>query len=138
MDRVNLNISPGELVTLLGPSGCGKTTTLRMIAGLEAPSSGRILIGDEDVTHLPAEKRDVTMLFQSYALFPQMNAYENLAYGLKVARRPRDELARHMADALDLVGLGPYPDRAVDALSGGAAAACACPRFGDEAARDFV
>jgi iron(III) transport system ATP-binding protein len=119
VDSINLDIAPGELVTLLGPSGCGKTTTLRMIAGLEEPTSGSILIGEEDVTHLPAEKRDVTMVFQSYALFPHMNVFENVAYGLKVARRPRAEIASRVAEALDLVGLGPYPDRSVDALSGG-------------------
>jgi iron(III) transport system ATP-binding protein len=119
VDAINLEIAPGELVTLLGPSGCGKTTTLRMIAGLEEPTSGSITIGDEDVTHLPAEKRDVTMVFQSYALFPHMNVFENVAYGLKVARRPRPEIAARVAEALDLVGLGPYPDRSVDALSGG-------------------
>ena len=119
VDAIDLDIAPGELVTLLGPSGCGKTTTLRMIAGLEEPTSGTITIGDEDVTHLPAEKRDVTMVFQSYALFPHMNVFENVAYGLKVARRPRPEIATRVAEALELVGLGPYPDRSVDALSGG-------------------
>ncbi|MBL4916838.1 ABC transporter ATP-binding protein [Tabrizicola sp. DMG-N-6] len=119
VDTINLDIAPGELVTLLGPSGCGKTTTLRMIAGLEEPTAGSITIGDEDVTHLPAEKRDVTMVFQSYALFPHMNVFENVAYGLKVARRPRPEIAARVAEALDLVGLGAYADRSVDALSGG-------------------
>ncbi len=119
VDTIDLDIAPGELVTLLGPSGCGKTTTLRMIAGLEEPSSGSITIGDEDVTHLPAEKRDVTMVFQSYALFPHMNVFDNVAYGLKVARRPRPEIAARVAEALDLVGLGAYADRSVDALSGG-------------------
>ncbi len=119
VDRVDLQIAPGELVTLLGPSGCGKTTTLRMIAGLEDPTAGSIVIGDEDVTHLPAEKRDVTMVFQSYALFPHMNVRANVGYGLRVARRPRAEIADRVAEALDLVGLGDYADRSVDALSGG-------------------
>jgi len=116
---LNLTIAPGELVTLLGPSGCGKTTTLRIIAGLEEPSDGTITIGDDDVTHLPAEKRDVTMVFQSYALFPHMNVRANVGYGLKVARRPRAEVTERVADALALVGLEDYIDRAVDALSGG-------------------
>ena len=116
---VNLTIAPGELVTLLGPSGCGKTTTLRMIAGLEDPSEGSITIGEEDVTHLPAEKRDVTMVFQSYALFPHMNVRANVGYGLKVARRPRTEIVERVTEALMLVGLEAYADRAVDALSGG-------------------
>lgn len=79
---LSLTIEPGTLVTLLGPSGCGKTTTLRMLAGLEHPTSGRILIGGKDVTMLPANERDVSMVFQSYALFPHMNALDNVAYGL--------------------------------------------------------
>ncbi len=119
VDSINLDIAPGELVTLLGPSGCGKTTTLRMIAGLEEPTSGAIIIGDEDVTHLPAEKRDVTMVFQSYALFPHMNVFANVAYGLKVARRPRAEISQRVDEALALVGLEAYAQRSVDALSGG-------------------
>ena len=80
---LTLRIEPGELVTLLGPSGCGKTTTLRMLAGLETPTAGRILIGGEDVTRLPANRRDVSMVFQSYALFPHMSVAENVAYGLE-------------------------------------------------------
>jgi iron(III) transport system ATP-binding protein len=119
VDEIDLTIAPGELVTLLGPSGCGKTTTLRMIAGLEQPTSGAIVIGNEDVTHLPAEKRDVTMVFQSYALFPHMNVFSNVGYGLRVARRPRAEIAARVAEALALVGLEAYAQRSVDALSGG-------------------
>lgn len=80
---LSLTIEPGTLVTLLGPSGCGKTTTLRMLAGLEHPTNGRILIGDKDVTMLPANERDVSMVFQSYALFPHMTALDNVAYGLQ-------------------------------------------------------
>lgn len=90
-----------------------------MIAGLEDPTAGTITIGDDEVTHLPAEKRDVTMVFQSYALFPHMNVRANVGYGLSVARRPRAEITERVNDALDLVGLGAYADRAVDALSGG-------------------
>ncbi len=105
VDGISLRIAPGELLTLLGPSGCGKTTTLRMIAGLEDPSDGVITIGEDEVTHLPAEKRDVTMVFQSYALFPHMNVFSNVAYGLKVAQRPRAEIAAGVAEALALVGL---------------------------------
>ena len=82
---VSFDIQAGELVTLLGPSGCGKTTTLRMIAGLELATAGRILIGDRDVTALPATSRDVAMVFQSYALFPHMNVLDNVAYGLTVS-----------------------------------------------------
>ena len=119
VDHVDLDVRPGTLLTLLGPSGCGKTTTLRMIAGLERASEGRILIDDEDVTRLPANLRDVTMVFQSYALFPHMNVYENVAYGLQVAHRPKDEIGRRTEEALEMVGLKGLGDRATNALSGG-------------------
>jgi iron(III) transport system ATP-binding protein len=119
VDDVSLDVTPGSLVTLLGPSGCGKTTTLRMIAGLERVTSGRITIAGEDVTRLPANLRDVTMVFQSYALFPHMNVLENVAYGLQVARRPRDEVRRRALEALELVGLTGLEQRATNALSGG-------------------
>jgi iron(III) transport system ATP-binding protein len=109
VDNVSLSVEPGELVTLLGPSGCGKTTTLRMIAGLERATEGRILIGDRDVTGLPATDRDVSMVFQSYALFPHMTVFENVAYGLESSRAPKAEL----------VGLGGYGDRLPSELSGG-------------------
>lgn len=119
VDNINLDIPSGSLVTLLGPSGCGKTTTLRMIAGLEIPTEERILIGDEDVTRMPPERRDVTMVFQFYALFPHMNVFSNVGYGLSVARRPKAELVERVEDALALVGLAGLSDRRVDALSGG-------------------
>lgn len=119
VDAVNLDIRPGALVTLLGPSGCGKTTTLRMIAGLERVSEGRITIDDKDVTRLPANLRDVTMVFQSYALFPHMNVFENVAYGLRVARVTGTELTERAHGALELVGLGHLAQRATNALSGG-------------------
>ncbi len=119
VDALSLDIAPGELVTLLGPSGCGKTTTLRMIAGLEEASDGAVWIGDQDVTRLPAEKRDVTMVFQSYALFPHMNVFANVAYGLTVARRPRAEVQARVAESLALVGLEAFAERPVSALSGG-------------------
>ncbi|MBE9554206.1 MAG: ABC transporter ATP-binding protein, partial [Proteobacteria bacterium] len=88
---VSFTIEPGSLVTLLGPSGCGKTTTLRLIAGLEMSTKGRILIGDTDVSRLPATQRDVSMVFQSYALFPHMTVLENVAYGLVVSGRPKPD-----------------------------------------------
>ena len=99
INDLDLAIAPGELVTLLGPSGCGKTTTLRMLAGLESPSAGRIEIGGQDVTRLPANRRDVSMVFQSYALFPHMSVAQNVAYGLEfgrheAARRPPRRRAR--------------------------------------------
>lgn len=119
VDKVSLDIEPGSLVTLLGPSGCGKTTTLRMIAGLERVTEGRIFIDGKDVTRLPANLRDVTMVFQSYALFPHMNVFENVAYGLRVARVGAAELESRTREALELVGLGQLGDRATNALSGG-------------------
>jgi len=119
VDNVSLRVEASELVTLLGPSGCGKTTTLRMIAGLEKPTSGRIYIGDEDVTQLPATKRDVTMVFQSYALFPHMSVSDNVAYGLKVSKLSRDEIRSRTEDGLSLVGLGGFGKRLPSELSGG-------------------
>jgi iron(III) transport system ATP-binding protein len=116
---VSFAIEPGALVTLLGPSGCGKTTTLRLIAGLERPSAGRILIGDEDVTTLPATERDVSMVFQSYALFPHMTVLENVAYGLTVSGRPKAEARARAEDGLALVGLAGYGKRLPSELSGG-------------------
>src|SRR5205807_7086741 len=90
---VSFAIAAGSLVTLLGPSGCGKTTTLRMIAGLELPTAGTIAIGGKDVTRVPASERDVSMVFQSYALFPHMSVVENVSYGLTVARLPKSQIA---------------------------------------------
>ena len=119
VDNVSLRVEPGELGTLLGPSGCGKTTMLRLIAGLERATEGRILIGDRDVTGLPATERDVSMVFQSYALFPHMTVYENVAYGLESSRAPKAEVAEKVRAGLDLVGLGDYGARLPSELSGG-------------------
>ncbi len=116
---LSLTIEPGTLVTLLGPSGCGKTTTLRMLAGLEHPTDGRILIGGKDVTMLPANERDVSMVFQSYALFPHMTVIENVAYGLESSGLRKTE-AREKAEAgLALVGLAGFGARLPAELSGG-------------------
>ena len=112
-------IAPGSLVTLLGPSGCGKTTTLRLIAGLEMASSGTIRIGTEDVTRLSATERDVSMVFQSYALFPHMTVLENVSYGLNVERRPKGEVRERAEAGLALVGLAGYGERLPSELSGG-------------------
>ena len=112
-------VAAGELVTLLGPSGCGKTTTLRMIAGFELPSAGRILIGSEDVTMLPPNKRDTATVFQSYGLFPHMSVADNVAYGLKLRKLPKEEIVRKVGETLKLVGLADYGDRAPGKLSGG-------------------
>ncbi len=119
VDHVTLDISAGTLVTLLGPSGCGKTTTLRIIAGLEQPTSGRVFIGDEDVTPLPAANRSTTMVFQSYALFPHLTVFENIAYGLRVQHRPEEEITRRVDEALGLVGLPGLERRWPAQLSGG-------------------
>ncbi len=119
VDNVSLMIEPGELVTLLGPSGCGKTTTLRIVAGLETASSGRVFIGDAEVTHLPPNARDVTMMFQSYALFPHLSVFENVAYGLRVLKRREAEVRKAVEDMLALVGMAGMGDRSPSALSGG-------------------
>ena len=117
--NLSLTIEPGTLVTLLGPSGCGKTTTLRMLAGLEHPSAGKILIGGKDVTMLPANERDVSMVFQSYALFPHMNARDNVAYGLESSGLSRREAREKADEGLALVGLAGMGHRLPAELSGG-------------------
>ncbi|WP_114285844.1 ABC transporter ATP-binding protein [Candidatus Halocynthiibacter alkanivorans] len=119
VDDVSLDIEPGTLVTLLGPSGCGKTTTLRMIAGLEMATKGKILIGGKDVTSLPATDRDVSMVFQSYALFPHMTVMENVSYGLKFSGFDKSETRDRAMAGLDLVGLGGFGARLPSELSGG-------------------
>ncbi|HJS31494.1 MAG TPA: ABC transporter ATP-binding protein [Alphaproteobacteria bacterium] len=119
VDSVSFTIEPGALVTLLGPSGCGKTTTLRLIAGLEMASEGQILIGGRDVTRLSASERDVSMVFQSYALFPHMTVLENVAYGPSVSGASKAEAQAMARDKLGLVGLEGYDDRLPSELSGG-------------------
>ncbi|WP_343463315.1 ABC transporter ATP-binding protein [Pantoea sp.] len=116
---LSLTVEPGTLVTLLGPSGCGKTTTLRLLAGLEHPTSGRILIGGKDVTHLPANERDVAMVFQSYALFPHMSALDNVLYGLHASGIPKREAHDRAREGLQLVGLESQGNRLPSELSGG-------------------
>ena len=119
VDNVSFEIEAGKLVTLLGPSGCGKTTTLRMIAGLEMVTRGRIFIGDREVTPLPATDRDVSMVFQSYALFPHMTVIENVSYGFVVSGMRKAEAQERARQGLDLVGLNGYDDRLPSELSGG-------------------
>ncbi len=119
VDEISLDINAGELVTLLGPSGCGKTTTLRMIAGLEMASAGQILIDSNDVTLLPATDRDVSMVFQSYALFPHMSVIENVSYGLRASGKKKKQAAELALHGLDLVGLNGYGERLPSELSGG-------------------
>jgi iron(III) transport system ATP-binding protein len=119
VDNISFTIEPGKLVTLLGPSGCGKTTTLRMIAGLEIASEGQVLIGGKDVTRLSAADRDVSMVFQSYALFPHMSVLENAAYGPLVKGLPKAEAQDMALTKLALVGLKGFEKRYPSELSGG-------------------
>lgn len=116
---ISLSIQKGEFITFLGSSGCGKTTTLRIIAGLESPDSGQVLLGGEDVTAVQPNKRDVNTIFQNYALFPHMNVYQNIAYSLKLRHVPKDEMKRRVGDMLELVQLPGYERRMPIELSGG-------------------
>ena len=116
---INLYVRRNEFLTLLGPSGCGKTTTLRIIGGFESPSSGRVLFDGKDITALPPYKRPVNTVFQKYALFPHLNVFENIAFGLKVNKRPKEEIQQRVDKMLELVNLHAYGKRSVDSLSGG-------------------
>ena len=115
----NLEVGRGEFVTFLGPSGCGKTTTLRMIAGFEMPTEGEILLNGQDITKIPANKRPINTVFQRYALFPHMNIYDNIAFGLKLKKLPKDEIRRKVNHVLDMVDLEGFENRRVATLSGG-------------------
>jgi iron(III) transport system ATP-binding protein len=119
VDNVTLDVEPGEFITLLGPSGCGKTTTLRIVAGFEAASDGRVLLDGEPIDHLPPQRRPMAMVFQSYALFPHLSVADNIAYGLKLRRRRRDELDTAMRIALTSMNLLGLEHRAPHELSGG-------------------
>ncbi|GAA1167939.1 ABC transporter ATP-binding protein [Streptomyces hebeiensis] len=119
VDGLNLTVEQGKITTLLGPSGCGKTTTLRMLAGYTTPTSGTIRIAGEDATRLPPEKRNLGMVFQSYALFPHMTVADNVGFGLKLRRVPVEERRKRVADTLDLVGLGHLAGQRPKKLSGG-------------------
>ncbi len=116
---INLVVPTGTLTTLLGPSGCGKTTTLRLIAGLESPSAGQVLIAGQDVTTLGAAERNVSMVFQSYALFPHLDVLDNVRYGLRAMRVPETQARDRARTALELVGLSGYEGRSTAELSGG-------------------
>lgn len=119
VSNLNLDIAEGEFLVLVGPSGCGKSTSLRMLAGLEPISSGKLLIGDRDVTNLPAKERDIAMVFQNYALYPHMSVAENMGFALKIAKVSKDEIAKRVAEAATLLDLTEYLDRKPKALSGG-------------------
>lgn len=119
VDNANLEIKPGSFVTLLGPSGCGKTTTLRMIAGFESPDEGEIYLGDEAINELTPNKRDTVMVFQSYALFPHYNVFDNVAYGLKLRKMDKAQIHDKVMEILDLVELSGMEGRMTNQLSGG-------------------
>lgn len=119
VDDISLEIKPGSFVTLLGPSGCGKTTTLRMIAGFESPDKGNIFLGDEAINELTPNKRDTAMVFQSYALLPHYNVFDNVAYGLKLRKVPKDEIKKQVLAMLELVELKGMEERMTNQLSGG-------------------
>ncbi|MEU6070953.1 MULTISPECIES: ABC transporter ATP-binding protein [Streptomyces] len=119
LDGLDLAVRPGEFLALLGPSGCGKTTALRMLAGFEHPDSGAVLVDGEDVTHVPAHRRDAGMVFQSYSLFPHLNAVDNVAFGLRMRKVRTAERRARAAELLELVGLGDKGERFPHQLSGG-------------------
>lgn len=119
VSSINLTIEPGEFVTLLGPSGCGKTTNLRMIAGFETPTTGEILLDGENIVPIPPNQRPMSMVFQSYALFPHLNVEKNIAFGLHVKRVPKAEMSRRVNVAMETMDLKEYAHRAPHELSGG-------------------
>jgi iron(III) transport system ATP-binding protein len=119
VDHISLSIQEGEFLTLLGPSGCGKTTTLRIISGFELPSAGRVLLDGKDITHQPPNKRDMAMVFQSYALFPHMTVFNNIAYGLRIQHLSRKEIRERVERVLDLMSLTGLASRRPNELSGG-------------------
>ena len=119
VNDVNLIIEPGEFICLLGPSGCGKTTMLRMLAGFEIPTSGSVYIGDEDVAHLTPDKRDTAMVFQNYALFPHMNVFDNIAYGLKIQKKSKKEIHERVKKILKLMKMEEFAERTPSQMSGG-------------------
>lgn len=119
VNHVSLEVNPGELVTLLGPSGCGKTTILRMLAGFTMPTDGIIRFGNEDVTNVPPNKRNVGMMFQSYALFPHLTVFDNIAYGLRVKKLSNREIMEKTENVMDMMRIGEFRNRIPEQLSGG-------------------
>src|ERR1700744_787672 len=119
VDNIDLSVAGGEFFSLLGPSGCGKTTTLRLVAGFEEPTAGRILLDGVDVSGVPPHKRNVNTVFQSYALFPFLSVFDNVAFGLRNRRIDKSEMASRVNEALDLVKLGSFAKRRPGMLSGG-------------------
>ncbi|CEO10674.1 spermidine/putrescine ABC transporter ATP-binding protein [Paraclostridium sordellii] len=119
LDNLSLDIKKNEFLTLLGPSGCGKTTTLKIIAGFEYADEGKVLFEEKDITDIPPYERQINTVFQKYALFPHMNIYENIAFGLKIKKMPKDEIDKKVKEMLKLVALEGFENRQVESLSGG-------------------
>ncbi len=119
VDDFNLTIQRGEFVTFLGPSGCGKTTTLRMIAGFDKPTEGELLLNGEDIRDLPPNRRPINTVFQRYALFPHLNVFENVAFGLKLKKLPKTDIIKKVKKALEMVDLEDFENRGIQTLSGG-------------------
>src|SRR3954447_5119081 len=119
VEDFNLAAQKGEFVSFLGPSGCGKTTTLRMIAGFEQPTAGTITVGDKDITHAPPNRRNIGMVFQSYALFPNMSVADNIGFGLRVRKRSKDQIKKRVGELLELINLSDKGNRYPYQLSGG-------------------
>ncbi|MFR3174249.1 MAG: ABC transporter ATP-binding protein, partial [Clostridium sp.] len=119
LNNLSLNIRKNEFLTLLGPSGCGKTTTLKILAGFESGDSGKVLFNSEDISNLPPYKRQLNTVFQKYALFPHMNVYENIAFGLKIKKVSKNEIDKKVSEMLKLVALEGFEKRSIDSLSGG-------------------
>ncbi|WP_055078123.1 spermidine/putrescine ABC transporter ATP-binding protein [Lagierella massiliensis] len=119
LDNLNLNIKQGEFLTLLGPSGCGKTTTLRIIGGFLQPDEGEVIFDGKNIANLPPYERNINTVFQKYSLFPNMNIYDNIAFGLKIKKMPKDVIDKKVEGALELVSLKGYGKRSIESLSGG-------------------
>ena len=119
LDGINLYFNDHEFLTLLGPSGCGKTTTLRIIGGFLTPTSGTVTFDGQVINDVPPYKRQINTVFQRYALFPHLDVYDNIAFGLKVAKLPKDEIDRRVMEMLEIVSLKGYENRRIDNLSGG-------------------
>ncbi|NMA49204.1 MAG: spermidine/putrescine ABC transporter ATP-binding protein, partial [Tissierellia bacterium] len=119
LDNISLYVRQNEFLTLLGPSGCGKTTTLRIIGGFEKPTEGNVYFDDKDITSLPPYLRQINTVFQRYALFPHLNVYENIAFGLKIKKVPKKEIESKVANMLKLVNLSGFENRDIESLSGG-------------------
>ncbi len=119
VNNANICVEKGEFFTFLGPSGCGKTTTLRMVAGFEKPTEGKVAMDGKDITNVAPEKKEIGMMFQNYALFPHYTVFENIAYGLKIKRLPKNDIDRKVKEYMSLVGLSGYEKRKISQLSGG-------------------